>query len=111
MESRSGSERVACLLANLFVEKLGYNVTILNRITEKNDVVYFLSESINVLAFKGNPLHFLKNVQNYVDENKPKAIVVHNMRKQQIFRAGDCYGHEGTIFLEYAVDVRTAWTY
>lgn len=81
LESRSGSERVACLLANLFVEKLGYNVTILNRITEKNDVVYFLSESINVLAFKGNTLHFLKNVQNYVDENKPKAIVVHNMGK------------------------------
>ncbi len=81
LQNRSGAERVACLLANLFVEELGYNVTIINRTTEKNDVVYLLNKSVNIVSFKGNPLKFFKKVQCYVENNKPRTIILHNMGK------------------------------
>ena len=81
LDSKSGSERVACLLANLFVEKLKYTVTILNRSTDKEGVAYFLNDSVKVLALNGNSFVFLKKVQNFINEQKPKNILVHNMGK------------------------------
>ena len=55
---KSGMERVACILANSFVNT-GYNVTIVNRDTVKESVAYSLNDRVVVHAFGGSYLNFL----------------------------------------------------
>lgn len=75
---KSGMERVACILANSFVNT-GYNVTIINRDTVKESVAYSLNDRVVVHAFGGSYLKFFINLRNYLYEKKPDFIVVHNM--------------------------------
>lgn len=76
---KSGLERVACLMANIFSEKLNYSVCIINRDTKKEGSAYFLNDNVNVLAIGGGYLAFLKGLNNYIKNNKPNTIIIHNM--------------------------------
>lgn len=76
---KAGTERVACNLANLFFEKLGYHVDILNRDTSFDEVAYRLNSNIGVYALNGNYMSFYFKVQDYINKNKPDYLIVHNM--------------------------------
>ncbi|HHW7570483.1 TPA: glycosyltransferase family 4 protein [Mannheimia haemolytica] len=81
---RSGMERVACNLANLFVSELGCEVSIINRDTDSINVAYKLDSNVDVLKFNGNVLKFYFDIQRYLEEYKPDCIIVHNMGKLSI---------------------------
>lgn len=87
LDSRSGSERVACLLANLFSNQSKYKVTIINRKTEFDDVAYELNKVIEVKKITGNAFIFLKKVQSYIEVNNPRTIIIHNMGKLSLLCA------------------------
>ena len=60
LKYRSGIERVACALANLFTKQLRYDITIINRDTIKENVAYHLNEEVSVEVFSGNYYSFLR---------------------------------------------------
>lgn len=62
LSCKSGTERVTCNLVNLFVEKLGYHVSILNRDTDFNDAAYYLTDKVKVLSLKGSYLKFYQQI-------------------------------------------------
>ena len=49
LKHKSGTERVACNLANLFSDDLNFEVAIINRDTDFNDAAYHLSDNVNVI--------------------------------------------------------------
>ena len=59
LKSRSGTERVACVLANLFKSHLDVNVTLLNRDTDFNGVAYPIDPEIKVKNLKEIILIFI----------------------------------------------------
>lgn len=76
---KSGTERVACHLANLFVRKLNYQVDILNRNTTSDNVAYYLNSNVSIITLTGNYVAFYQKIQKYIEENKPNFVIVHNM--------------------------------
>ena len=54
LKNRSGSERVACILANKLVEELKYEVTIINRDADYGKVAYALNPQIQVKKISGS---------------------------------------------------------
>ena len=81
LSHRSGIERVACHLANLLVEKLDYQVSIITRDIENTEVAYPLNSTITIKNLIGNNFIFYKKIQYYIDEYNPNYIIVHNMGK------------------------------
>lgn len=81
LKNKSGTERVACNLANLFTSELGYDVTILNRETSKSNAAYELSDQVTVEKLCGSIFSFYTQIQKYLNKNKPDFLVVHNMGK------------------------------
>lgn len=81
LKNRSGSERVACNVANLLHSKLNYNVCIINRDAEKNNSAYELLDAIDVKKINDNYFIFIKKIQLYVDDTQPDYLVLHNMGK------------------------------
>lgn len=75
----SGTQRVACHLANLFVEQLNYSVTILNRDASFEQCAYDLNASVRVVALNGNYFNFYKKIQYYINTNNFDFLVAHNM--------------------------------
>lgn len=81
LSNAGGTERVTCNLANLFSEKLGHSITIVNRETKKEEVFFPLNTEIKVMALGKNYLLFYKNINKLIKELKPDVILVHNMGK------------------------------
>lgn len=81
LKYKSGSERVACTLANLVNEKLGYSIYILNRDTLKNEVSYDLNNNVNVIKVPGNIFKFSRKLNSIISEISPDYVIVHNMGK------------------------------
>ncbi|MCO8061899.1 glycosyltransferase family 4 protein [Acinetobacter lwoffii] len=81
LKNISGSERVACILANKLVEKLNYDVTILNRDANFGEVAYPLDSRVKVRKILGSQLSFYNSLVQEVKNNNPDTVVVHNMGK------------------------------
>ena len=81
LKQKSGSERVAIELANQISLIKGFNITIINRESIKNDTAYPLNSSIQLIAFKGNILSFFKQLHQHLMINDYDVTVVHNMGK------------------------------
>lgn len=81
LSQRSGSERVACNLANLLSSEYRFNISILNRDTNHQNSAYSLNKDIQVLDLSGNYFQFYSKIFTYIRKNKPDFILVHNMGK------------------------------
>lgn len=81
LKCQSGSERVACILANQFADHLGLTVTIANRDSEFSDSAYTLSERVNVVKISGSSLQFYRGLTQLVAEQQPDYLIAHNMGK------------------------------
>lgn len=76
---KSGIERVACLLANLFNEKLNYHVMLVNRDTIKGGAAFYLNQNIQVETVAGGYIDFLKGLNKLMSSYSPDAVIIHNM--------------------------------
>ena len=83
----SGSERVACILANKLVEQLNFDVTILNRDADFDAVAYPLDNRVKVQKVAGSQFSFYKSLVNTVKRESPDLVIVHNMGKLSILCA------------------------
>lgn len=81
LSNRSGSERVACILANKLAEKINYDITILNRDANFDEVAYSLDSRIKVKKIAGSQLNFYSSLANTIKHERPDVVVVHNMGK------------------------------
>lgn len=81
LKNSSGSERVACILANKLVEKLNYDVTILNRDANFDEVAYPLDSRVKVQKIAGSQLSFYKSLVSTLKREIPDFVIVHNMGK------------------------------
>lgn len=107
---KSGTQRVACHLANLFVENLKYKVTILNMDTNFEQAAYYLSRSIQVKALTGGYFNFYCQLQKYIDDNKPDFMVIHNMGRLSLLCSILNKNNTKFISLEHvAFDSRPTW--
>ncbi|MEN8369485.1 glycosyltransferase family 4 protein [Acinetobacter bereziniae] len=111
LKYKSGIERVACLLANLFFKDLNYHVVIANRDTEKVDVAYDLEEEVEVLKISGSYFKFYKDLNKKIIELQPDLIIIHNMgRLSLLCSILNISKHSKLISLEHvAFDVRPKW--
>lgn len=87
LKFRSGIERVACNLANELVKTNNFDVTVINRNTDKNSVAYELNDSVKVEALQGNLFSFYIKLKKIIEKNNYDYIVVHNMGKLTLFTA------------------------
>lgn len=87
LKNRSGSERVACILANQLVEELKYEVTIINRDADYTEVAYALNPQIRVKKITGSQYHFYKGLVSFIAQEKPDTVIVHNMGKLSLLCA------------------------
>ncbi|USE83204.1 glycosyltransferase family 4 protein [Acinetobacter tibetensis] len=85
LKFRSGIERVACNLANELVETNNFDVTIINRNTDKKSVAYELNDAVKVQSLKGNLFSFYIKLKEKLSKNNYDYIVVHNMGKLTLF--------------------------
>lgn len=84
LKSKSGIERVASLLANLFYNELKYEVIIVNRDTQLSEVAFPFHNEIKVIKLKGNIISFYKQLRNVINNEEPDRIIIHNMGKLSI---------------------------
>ncbi len=81
LKCKSGMERVAVLLANLFQEKLNYEIVIVNRDTSDSDVAFPLLDKVKVIKADGNIISFYNKIRNIINIEEPDRIIIHNMGK------------------------------
>lgn len=81
LKHSSGSERVACILANKLVKQLNFDVTIINRDANLNEVAFPLDSRIKVNKILGSQLSFYHTLAKTVKSENPDFVVVHNMGK------------------------------
>ena len=79
LKNKSGSERVACILANKLVENLDYEITIINRDANSKEVAYYLNKKIHVERISGSYFQFYKGLSDYINKEQPDKVIVHNM--------------------------------
>lgn len=87
LKNSSGSERVACILANKLVEKLNYDVTILNRDANFDEVAYPLDSRVKVQKIAESQLSFYKSLVSTLKRESPDFVIVHNMGKLSLLCA------------------------
>ncbi|AHG76950.1 glycosyltransferase family 4 protein [Mannheimia varigena] len=88
LANKAGTEQMVCALANLFSEKLGYSITVVNRLTKKkSDVPFFLSENTDLFCFSGNYFLFFMKLKNYLKKNHFDMVFVHNMGRLSLLCA------------------------
>lgn len=110
LHDKSGTQRVACHLANLFVEKLNYQVTILNRDTDFEQVAYTLHSSVQVISLSGGYSQFYSQLQHYIQNNQPDFMVVHNMGRLSLLCAMLNKQYTKLVSLEHvAFESRPVW--
>lgn len=81
LNSRSGTERVACQLANIFSEN-GFKVIFLNRDTVKENVSFKLKDNIEVISFNNSLIAMAKALRNLSADD---ILLIHNMGKLTCF--------------------------
>lgn len=107
---KSGTQRVACHLANLFVENLKYKVTILNMDTNFEQAAYDLNSSVKVYAFAGGYFNFYHQLQQYINDNQPDFIIIHNMGRLSLLCSALKKNNTKFISLEHvAFNSRPTW--
>ncbi|WP_218213856.1 glycosyltransferase family protein, partial [Ursidibacter maritimus] len=79
LKNKAGSERVACLLANLFFYEMNMDITIITR--NSSEIAYELDSKINIKIINGNFLSFLYKLQLNILHEPPDVVIVHNMGK------------------------------
>lgn len=84
LKNSSGSERVACILANKLVEQINFSVTILNRDANFDEVAYPLDSRVKVKKILGSQFSFYNSLVKIVKSENPDFVVVHNMGKLSI---------------------------
>ncbi|MFW2043340.1 glycosyltransferase family 4 protein [Acinetobacter sp. ULE_I001] len=111
LSNKSGTERVACLLANLFLKDLNCHVAIANRDTNKVNVAYNLEEEVEVFKIPGSYYEFYKELNIKVKELQPDLILIHNMGRLSLLCSILSTSKDTKIIsLEHvAFDVRPAW--
>ena len=110
LKYKSGTERVACNLANLFSEFLNFEVAIINRDTDFNKVAYHLSDKVSIINASGNILDFYSQSQNYIKSFKPDILVFHNMGKLSLLLSRLRKNSAKSVSLEHvAFDIRPYW--
>lgn len=87
LKNKSGSERVACILANKLVENLDYEITIINRDANSKEVAYYLNKKIHVEKISGSYFQFYKGLSDYINKEQPDKVIVHNMGKLSLLCA------------------------
>lgn len=81
LSSRSGTERVACQLANLFSDN-GFKIIFFNRNTIKENVSFKLEDNIEVVSFNNSLLTMANALRKL---NADDTLLVHNMGKLTCF--------------------------
>lgn len=81
LKNRSGTERVACTLANKLVENFNYDITIINRDADYSQAAYPLNEKVKIKKISGSYYQFYKEISLYLKTNQPNFTVIHNMGK------------------------------
>ncbi|WP_224993728.1 glycosyltransferase family 4 protein [Acinetobacter pittii] len=81
LNSRSGTERVACQLANIFSEN-GFKVIFLNRDTIKENVSFKLKDNIEVISFNNSLIAMAKALRKLSADD---ILLIHNMGKLTCF--------------------------
>lgn len=110
LKHKSGTERVACNLANLFSDDLNFEVAIINRDTEFNDAAYHISDNVNVVKAAGNFFDFYNQSQSYIKSFKPDILVFHNMGKLSLLLSLLRKNGAKSVSLEHvAFDIRPHW--
>lgn len=84
LKNCSGSERVACILANKLVEQLNFDITILNRDADFDAVAYPLNNRVKVQKIAGSQFNFYKSLVSTLKRESPDLVIVHNMGKLSI---------------------------
>ncbi|MCK3655750.1 hypothetical protein A4G19_08270 [Pasteurellaceae bacterium Macca] len=84
LEEKAGSERVACVLANLFSQKLKVDITIVNRSVDVENCSYPIMKEVKFICLSGNAFIFYNKLQRLINELEPNYLVVHNMGKLSI---------------------------
>ncbi|MCA4352497.1 glycosyltransferase family 4 protein, partial [Acinetobacter baumannii] len=77
LKNRSGVERVLSLLANYFTKE-GYEITVLNRDTNFDNVAFDLDKRVKVIALNGNILDFSKKIREHFLNNNYDVAIIHN---------------------------------
>lgn len=85
LRNASGSERVTCILANKLVEQSNFDITIINREVDFDEVAFPLDNRVKVVRLQGSELYFYRALLQKIKSNNPDYVVVHNMGKLSIF--------------------------
>ncbi|WP_180182875.1 glycosyltransferase family 4 protein [Acinetobacter sp. YH01020] len=87
LKSLSGSERVACILANELAETPNYKITLINRDVDFNNTAYELHSSIHVEKISGSLFQFYQGLKSFILNKAPDIVIVHNMGKLSLLCA------------------------
>ncbi|ELW9271135.1 glycosyltransferase family 4 protein [Acinetobacter baumannii] len=81
LSNRSGTERVACQLANIFSDN-GFEIIFLNRDTAKEGVSFKLKDNIKVISFDNSLFTMAKQLRKLESSD---ILLIHNMGKLTCF--------------------------
>ncbi|AJB68686.1 glycosyltransferase, group 1 family protein [Acinetobacter baumannii OIFC0162] len=101
LKYKSGTERVACVLANLFVEKMNCDISIINRDTDFSSVAYPLNDKVKVYKVSGSYSNFFLDSGKLLNSIQPDFIISHNMGKLSLLLTFLSRGHAKLISLEH----------
>ncbi|MNH82903.1 putative poly(glycerol-phosphate) alpha-glucosyltransferase [compost metagenome] len=87
LRNKSGSERVAVELANKMSTITGYDITLLNRESTKENTAYPVADNVNVIALSGNLFQFYRKFKEHISSNNYDVVIVHNMGKLSLLCA------------------------
>ncbi|ELX04802.1 glycosyltransferase family 4 protein [Acinetobacter baumannii] len=87
LKDKSGSERVAVELANKMSAIEDYDITLLNRESNKNSTAYPVADNVNVIALDGNLFQFYQKLKKHIAASNYDVVVVHNMGKLSLLCA------------------------
>lgn len=102
LSNSGGSERVACNLANLFLEKLGYQISIISRTSERKDTYFLLNREVQYYHLSGGYFSFYLKLRSFLKNNHFDKIIVHNMGKLSFLCANLYLENLNMISLEHA---------
>ena len=107
---KAGSERVACQLANLFQSEFGYNVTLVNRVAQKEQCAFHVNDEVNYHLLDGGYIPFYFKLQKLISDNEYDIVIVHNMGKMSLLCTLLNLKNTRLISLEHvAFSSRTNW--
>lgn len=79
LKEKSGIERVACLLANFFDSDFNFEIKIVNRDTERENVAYNINPNVEIVSITGNYYIFFSGINKLIEVFQPDYVFIHNM--------------------------------